>query len=421
MNRTQRRRVVITGLGAVTPVGNDVASTWQSLTAGRSGVGVNNTFDTSTFPVRIAGLVSDFQTPSTAGDANISRQAGFAIAATTEAISDAGLDDGYHAPEARGIAMGTSAGRISLEELARILHDMHAGESGTVRPLDTAGVIGRDPSRVVALLAELADCTGPSLNVSTACSGSAHAIGEATRLIQSGGADVMLAGGFDSLTSWLDVLGFSLLQAITTDHPDEPWRASRPFDADRSGFVLGEGAVVFVLEDYESAISRGATIYAELSGYAATMNAYRITDAPPDGGGCTAAMADALADSGVATHEIGYIAAHGTSTPGNDLCETVAVKSVFGALARQVAISSVKSMTGHLTAGAGALNLLCAVLALRHRLIPPTINYETPDPRLDLDYVPNVARPKQLTAAVVNAFAFGGTNASFVVTSVGAA
>jgi 3-oxoacyl-[acyl-carrier-protein] synthase II len=419
MTAKKPRRVVITGLGAVTPVGNDVASTWQALTAGKSGVRINDTFDTSTFPVRIAGLVTDFDPPLNLVGAEVSRQAGFAIAATAEAVADAGLEDGYHAPQARGIAMGTSAGRISLSELARILHDMDATEPATVRALDTDDVIERDPCRVVAMLAEIAHCTGPSLNISTACSGSAQAIGEAARLIQNGGADVMIAGGFDSLTSWLDVLGFSLLQAITTDHADEPWRASRPFDADRSGFVLGEGAVVLVLEDYGSALARGATVYAEITGYAATMNAYRITDAPPDGGGCTTAMADAIADGSVPIAEIGYIAAHGTSTPGNDLCETVAVKTVFGELSPQLAISSVKSMTGHLTAGAGALNLLCAVLALRDSLIPPTINYETPDPRLDLDYVPNTARERPLTAAMVNAFAFGGTNASFVVRSAG--
>jgi 3-oxoacyl-[acyl-carrier-protein] synthase II len=420
MSAQPRRRVVITGIGAVTPVGNDVASTWDALTGGRSGVRRNDVFDTSTFPVRIAGLVDGFEAPAAAAGVPSSRAARFAMAATAEAVADAGLADGYHDPSARGVAMGTSAGRISLAELAGVLHDMNAAQPPPVRALDTTGVLERESSRVVSLLAEIGDCEGPSLNVSTACSGSAHAIGEAARLVAAGGADVMIAGGFDSLTSWLDVLGFSLLQAITTAHQDEPWRASRPFDADRSGFVLGEGAVVFVLEDRDSALARGATVYAEVAGYAATMNAYRITDAPPDGGGCTTAMADALADGATSADEIGYIAAHGTSTPGNDLCETVAIHNVFGAHAPDVAVSSVKSMTGHLTAAAGALNLLCAVLALGRGLIPPTINLETPDPRLDLDYVPNHARQKEINAAMANAFAFGGTNASIVLTAGGA-
>lgn len=415
MTQDGRRRVVITGMGAVTPVGNDVASTWSALIAGRSGVRRNDVFDTSSFPVRIAGLVEDFAPPAVDGPP-ATRSAGFALAATAEAVADAGLADGYHRPQARGIAMGTSAGRIGLDELAGILHDMDAGVVPVVRALQTEGVIGRDPSRVVAMLAEIGNCEGPSLNISTACSGSAHAIGEAARLVAGGAADVMIAGGFDSLTSWLDVLGFSLLQAITAAHEDEPWRASRPFDANRSGFVLGEGAVVFVLEDRASALARGAHIYAELAGYAATMNAYRITDAPPDGGGCSTAMAEALADSGRPASDVGYVAAHGTSTPGNDLCETVAIHAVFGAHAPHLAVSSVKSMTGHLTAAAGALNLLCAVLALGHGVIPPTINLDTPDPRLDLDYVPHRARAAHLSAAMVNAFAFGGTNASLVLT-----
>ncbi|KAA2262694.1 beta-ketoacyl-[acyl-carrier-protein] synthase family protein [Solihabitans fulvus] len=414
------RRVVVTGLGAVTPVGNDVESTWAALTEGRSGVRANTTFDTTTFAVHIAGIVTGFDLADhvpgyTRGP--LSRQAGFGLAATAQAVADAGLADGYHPPEARGIAMGSSVGRITLDELGGVLHDLHVRQPQRVPRLDADGVAERDATRVLSLLAELADCAGPSLNVSTACSGSAHAVGEAMRLIQDGAADVMVAGGFDSLTTWLDVLGFSLLNAITDAHQDEPARASRPFDAARSGFVLGEGAVVLVLEDLDSAVARGAPIHAELVGYSATMNAYRITDAPPDGGGCTTAMAEAIAESGLTGADIDYVASHGTSTPGNDLCETVAIKAVFGADAHRLAISSVKSMTGHLTAASGALNLLCAVLAIRHHVIPPTINQDTPDPKLDLDYVPNTARRTPVRAALVNAFAFGGTNASLVLRS----
>jgi 3-oxoacyl-[acyl-carrier-protein] synthase II len=225
----------------------------------------------------------------------------------------------------------------------------------------------------------------------------------------------MIAGGCDSLTTYLDVLGFSLLGALTTEYNDDPERASRPFDRERSGFVLGEGAVVAVLEEWNAARARGATLYAELVGYGSSLNAYRITDAPPDGSGPILAIANALKESGLRADEVDYVVAHGTSTPGNDLCETMALKEVFGPDAYRLAVSSPKSMTGHLTAATGGLNLLAAVCALRDQLVPPTINYEHPDPRLDLDYVPNRARPMPVRAALVNAFAFGGTNAALVV------
>ena len=259
------------------------------------------------------------------------------------------------------------------------------------------------------------------LSVSTACTASGHAIGEAYRRIQEGDARLMIAGGYDSLISWLDVLGFSLLGALTTEHADEPERASRPFSADRSGFVLGEGAAMFVLEDLEGARERGASIHAELVGYAATMNAYRMTDPPPDGGGVTLAMARALEESGVPREDIGYIAAHGTSTPGNDLCETLAIKDVFGAHA-PAASRSVRSSPWLATspAAAAGVGLIGALGVLREGRAPPTINLDSPGPKLDLDYVPNTAKPVDTSAAMVNAFAFGGTNACFIVQKVGA-
>jgi 3-oxoacyl-[acyl-carrier-protein] synthase II len=268
-------------------------------------------------------------------------------------------------------------------------------------------------------MARLSGFLGPMLGLSTACSGSGHAIGEAYRLIQDGDASLMLAGGFDSLTTWVDLLGFSMLGALTSAWNDDPERASRPFDADRSGFVIGEGAVAFVLEERSQAFARGATVLAELLGYHSTLNAYRITDSPPDGGGAISAMAGALAESGLGTDEIDYIVAHGTSTPGNDASETVAIKSVFGAEAQRLVISSPKSSAGHLTSAAAALNLLAAVGAIRDSVVPPTINLDTPDPRLDLDYVPKVARPMPVRSAMVNAFAFGGTNTSLVVGAAG--
>jgi 3-oxoacyl-[acyl-carrier-protein] synthase II len=280
-------------------------------------------------------------------------------------------------------------------------------------------VLERDQNIPAALIGRLAGCEGPMLATSTACTASGHAIGEAFRLVQDGDARLMVAGGYDSLVGWLDVLGFALLGALTTDHADEPEKASRPFDATRSGFVLGEGAVMVVLEDLESARARGARVHGELVGYASTMNAYRMTDPPPDGGGVSLAMAKALEDSGLAPADIGYIAAHGTSTPGNDLCETLAIKDVFGGHASAVPISSAKSMVGHLTAAAAGLGLLCALGVLREQVAPPTINLEHPDPKLDLDYVANEAKPVSAHAAMVNAFAFGGTNSCLIVKEAG--
>ncbi|WP_306357735.1 MULTISPECIES: beta-ketoacyl synthase [unclassified Nocardia] len=264
-------------------------------------------------------------------------------------------------------------------------------------------------------MARILDATGPMVGISTACSGSGHAIGEAYRLIQEGDADLMLAGGYDSLTSWLDVLGFSLLGALATGYEDDPTRASRPFDATRSGFVLGEGAVVFVVEELESARRRDAPILAEILGYAATLNAWRITDSPPDGNGAVQVMEGAIAESGVGPEGIDYVVAHGTSTPGNDESETVAVKKVFGDDAYRLLVSSPKSMAGHLTAAGAALNVLAAVGAIRHSLVPPTVNHQTPGRGMDLDYVPGTARPAVVRAALINAFAFGGTNTSLVI------
>jgi 3-oxoacyl-[acyl-carrier-protein] synthase II len=415
-----RRRVAITGMGAVTPVGNDAGSTWAALLAGRSGVGPITTFAPAGFPVRIAGLVKDFDlehiVPSARLTRHLHRAAGFGIAATAEALASSGLRPADCGPEEIGVAMGGSPDRPALGELA----EMTLWEADPVgRPIPRAApstVLRRSPTVHLAAIGLLAGAQGPLLGLSTACSSSAHAIGEAYRLVQEGSARVMVAGGYDALTSYLDVLGFALLGALTTAHEDEPWRASRPFDADRSGFVIGEGGVAFVLEDWELAESRGARILAEVAGYGTSMNAWRMTDSPPDGAGATTAIANALADSGVEPRSIGYVAAHGTSTPGNDLSETNALKSVFGDHAYRLVVSSPKSMTGHLTAAAGGLNVLAAVGAIRDGAVPPTINLDNPDPRLDLDYVPNRAREVEVRAALVDAFAFGGTNVCLVLT-----
>jgi 3-oxoacyl-[acyl-carrier-protein] synthase II len=412
-------RVVITGIGAVTPVGNDAKTTWSSLLAGRSGVGRIASFDAGTFPVRIAAEVKGFDPAREIPDArrrrHLSRAGAFGVAATAEALQDAALEPGAYRPERIGLAAGGSIGRPSAEDFCESLFRYSEGLTDRHAP---GAVLERNPNVSLAAMARMAGASGPVMSVSTACTASGHALGEAYRRIQDGEADVMVAGGFDSLISWLDVLGFSLLGALTTDSDDEPERASRPFDATRSGFVLGEGSVMVVLESLAGARARGARSHAEIVGYASTMNAYRMTDPPPDGGGVTLAMARALAESGLDRAEIGYIAAHGTSTPGNDVCETLAIKDVFGDHAHRLAISSTKSMVGHLTAAAAGVGLLAAVGVLREQVAPPTINLETPDPKLDLDYVANEAKPVTTHAAMVNAFAFGGTNSCMVIKEV---
>jgi 3-oxoacyl-[acyl-carrier-protein] synthase II len=413
------KRVAITGLGAVTPVGNDAAATWEALLAGRSGAGPITTFSAESFPVRIAALVKDFDVSAYLPDQRmaryLSRASSFGVAATSQALADAGIGQHTYQPHEKGISMGASVGRPSLEELAELLHRMYASQGRRLLRQAPSDVLVRDQNVGVAMLALLAGCQGPMISVSTACSGSTHAIGEAFRSIQDGEAKLMVAGGYDALTTYLDVLGFSLLGALTADYNDDPQRASRPFDRERSGFVLGEGAVAAILEDWDYARQRGAPIYAEIVGYGSSMNAWRITDSPPDGGGAILAMASALRESGLGTDDVDYVAAHGTSTPGNDLSETVAIKEVFGPDAYRLAISSPKSMTGHLCAAAGGVNLLAAVYAMRDQIVPPTINYEHPDPKLDLDYVPNQARTCRVQSAMVNAFAFGGTNTALVV------
>lgn len=414
------RRVAITGVGAVTPLGNNAADTWQGLAEGRSGVSRLETFDSSTFPVRIAGQVKDFD-PADAAPAkqrrHLSRAALFALAAAREALEDAGSSWQEIDPYDRGAAVAGTVGRPALQELVDMSHQLSSSDFHDLYRQAPGDVLLRNQNVGVAAVARAGDCRGPVISVSTACAGAAHAIGEAYRRVQEGECTLMLAGGFDALTTWMDVLGFSLLGAITDRWNDEPERASRPFDAERSGFVLGEGAVITVLEDWDSAVARGARIHGEIVGYGATLNAYRITDSPPDGGGAISAMRDALAESGLGPEAIDYISAHGTSTPGNDASETVAIKKLFGPHARELCVSSPKSMTGHLTSAAAGVNLIAALGAIREGLVPPTINLDHPDPKLDLDYVPNRAVRRPVRAAMVNAFAFGGTNACFVVRS----
>ncbi len=412
-------RVAITGFGAVTPVGNDAETTWQSLVAGRSGIRKIDTFDAETFPVTIAGLVRDFdlaeRVPEARSRRHLSRAAGFAVAASLEALDDAGIDGNTYEPREKGISVGGSVGRPDLHELVEMSWQIKSSEGRDLYRQAPSTVLLRDQNVAPASVARLADFEGPMITVSTACTASAHAIGEGFRAVQEGDAKLVLAGGYDALTTWFDVIGFGLLGALTPEHADEPERASRPFDKERAGFVLGEGAVIAVLEDLEAARARGARIYAEVVGFGSSMNAYRMTDPPPDGGGVTLAIELALADAGMAPEAIDYVSAHGTSTHGNDRTETLAIRQVFGDHADKLAVSSIKSMTGHLTCAAGALNVLAATRSITDGVVPPTINLETPDPDCDLDYVPKEARKLDVRAALVNSFAFGGTNGCLVV------
>lgn len=411
-------RVAITGIGAVTPVGRDAPTTWEALKAGRSGVGQITTFDASTYPVRIAGMVDDFD-PAQLPDRHLMRRlhrgAAFGLAAGVEAVRAAAIPAGTYDPYECGVSMGGSVARPELQEFSDIFHARGRSDGHELHRWPPSRTVVTSQNVAGAELASFAGARGPLIGISTACTASSHALGEAFRCIQDGEARMMLAGGYDALTSWVDVLGFSLLGALTKDYNDDPEHASRPFDRDRTGFVLGEGAVVMALEELDSARARGAEIHAEIAGYGSSLNAYRMTDPPPDGGGAVIAMTRALGESGFAAEDVDYVVAHGTGTPAGDISETVAIKRALGEHAQRVLVTSPKSMTGHTTCAAGALNMLAALGAIRDGVVSPTINLDHPDPELDLDYVPLQARSAQVDVAMTNAFAFGGTNGALVV------
>jgi len=405
------RRVAVTGLGIVCPVGTGVEAVWESLMAGRSGIGPITSFDTTEYPVRFAGCVDDFD-PSASLDVKearrMSRFQQFAVVAADEAIADAGLEtpDPIEA-ERYGVIVGSGIGGLGLmEEQTRILHE-------------------RGPSRVSPFLVPgmIIDLAAGHISIRhgfrginyapvSACATGNHAIGEAFEAIRRGSADVVVAGGFDAGVTPLGLAGFSAARALSTRN-EEPQAASRPFDAGRDGFVIGEGGAVLVLEEWEHAVARGARIRAELIGYGATADAYHVTAPAPDGNGARRAMALALLQAGIDRSEVGYINAHGTSTPLGDAAETGAIKEIFGANAP--AVSSTKSMTGHLLGGAAAIEAVACVLALETGMVPPTINYTDPDPACDLDYVPNTARRIDPAVALSNSFGFGGHNATIVL------
>jgi 3-oxoacyl-[acyl-carrier-protein] synthase II len=405
------RRVVVTGLGALTPVGNTAEEFWSSLVHGRSGIGPITRFDARGFPTRIAGEVRNFD-PLDFVDKKEARRLDpylqYAIAAASLAVQDASLDTGKVDANRFGVLIGSGIGGITtlLENHKTLL------ERGPdrVSPFFIPMLIINMASGLVSMRF---GAKGPNSSVVTACATGNHAIGDAFKLIQRGEADVMIAGGAEAIVIPLTIAGFCAMKAMSTRN-DEPEKASRPFDAGRDGFVCSEGAGIVVLESREHAIGRDARIYAEVRGYGMSGDAHHMTAPDPEGDGAARSMANALRDAGAAPEDVGYVNAHGTSTPYNDKFETLAIKRVFGDHARRLAVSSTKSMTGHLLGAAGGIEAIATALALHHGVLPPTINYEHPDPECDLDYVPNHARKQDVEVAASNAFGFGGTNATLI-------
>jgi len=405
-----RRRVVITGLGIVSPVGNTVEEAWQNILAGRSGIAAVTKFDTSTFPVQFAGEVKNFDITSYISAKDARRMDDFihfGLAAGMQAVRDAGLDkENVVDLERVGVAIGSGIGGLPLIEETK---DEYI--AGGVRKVSPFFVPGSIINMISGNLSIIYGFKGPNIALVTACTTGTHSIGEAARIIEYGDADVMVAGGAESTVSPLGMGGFCAARALSTRN-DDPTTASRPWDKDRDGFVLGEGAGVMVLEEYEHAKARGAKIYAELVGYGMSGDAYHIT--APNTDGPRRSMVNALKNAGVSPSEVQYLNAHGTSTPLGDKNETDAVKAAFGDSAYKLVVNSTKSMTGHLLGGAGGIESLFTVLAIHNQISPPTINIFNQDPECDLDYCANVARPMKIDIALKNNFGFGGTNGSLV-------
>jgi 3-oxoacyl-[acyl-carrier-protein] synthase II len=404
-------RVVVTGFGLITPIGTGVEAFWDSLRTGRAGIRRITQFDPSPLTSQIAGEVPDFdpgQYINRKEARRMSRASQFAVAAAQLAVQDAGLtiNDGNREDVGVLIASGAS----SPPEMETMIRDYERGGFGKINPFHVTGSLPNMPSCQVAIDQGLVGYTSA---VCTACAAGSQAIGESAEVIRRGEASVMLAGGTEGPIAETCVAGFCSLRAISTRN-DDPMRASRPFDAGRDGFILSEGTGLLVLEGLEHARRRGARIYAELIGYGSSCDAYHVTAPEPNGRGAALAMRRALKRSGVSPDDIDYINAHATSTEVGDVAETLAIKTVFGERAYSIPVSSTKSMTGHMTTAAGAVEAAATILAMRNNLIPPTINYETPDPACDLDYVPNQARPATLKTTLSNSFGFGGINSVLI-------
>lgn len=426
-----RRRVVITGMGVISPQGESVDAVYQAQIAGKSAVGWITRFDASSLPTKIAAECRDFQLSKHIDHAEQYADAGmntqFALAATQAALKDAKLLDPAMDRSGIGVYLGAGEGRQDFESLIPTIAQTSDPASLTIdarkfgvasKQRFNAGLEREQEMHTVSgNVARHFKLGGPNYACLTACAAGSQAIGEAADIIRRGDADIMVAGGSHTMIHPFGVTGFNLLTALCTNEGD-PTKASCPFDFRRGGFVMGEGAGILVLEEYEHAKKRGATIYAELAGYGTTADAYRVTDSCPDGRGAVASMKEALKDAGLTADDIGYINAHGTSTVVNDKGETAAIKTLFGANAKKIPVSSSKSMMGHLIAAAGAVEAIICVKTLQHGVLPPTINYEVPDPDCDLDYVPNVAREKKVTHVMSNSFGFGGQNVALIVSKI---
>jgi 3-oxoacyl-[acyl-carrier-protein] synthase II len=411
-----KRRVVVTGLGAITPVGNDVATTWRAIIEGKPGAGPITKFDPTNFPVRFACEVKSFD-PLQYMDRKEAKRADlyaqYAIAGAAQAMSDAGLSDpGMYDPDRVGVIIGSGIGGLkSFEEQHDIYRERGPSKiSPFFIPMFIADI-------AAGLVSMRYNAKGPNYATISACATSAHAIGDAFRTIQYGDADIIITGGSEATVTPMAIGGFANMTALS-ERNDSPETASRPFDATRDGFVMGEGAGVVILEELEHAQRRGAKIYAEIVGYGATGDAYHLTAPAPDGEGAQRAMRRAMNDARLGPADIDYINAHGTSTPANDLNETKAIKAVFGECAKAVNVSSTKSMTGHMLGAAGAVEFIICSLAVRDCVVPPTINYHHPDPELDLNYTPNSAVRRDVEVALSNSFGFGGHNVTLAVRRV---
>jgi 3-oxoacyl-[acyl-carrier-protein] synthase II len=422
-----RRRVVVTGLGMINPLGTEVNTVWNALVNGRSGVGYISIFDASNYPTRIAAEIRNWDISQCGEDpqtwAKRGRHARFAAGAAHQAMTDSGILDSLTDPTRMGVYFGAGEGNQDFFNFTQMVavaakddgsFDLDAFMKKGLEILDPELELEQEPSMPSAHVAGMFDIQGPNLNCLTACAASSQAVGEATELIRAGRVDAMVAGGAHSMIHPFGLTGFSLLTALSTNN-DNPTGASRPFDRLRDGFVLGEGSSVVILEELEHAKRRGATIYGEVLGYGCTADAYRITDIHPEGRGAIGCMTAALRDAGLSADEVGYVNAHGTSTTVNDKVETVACKAVFGERASKVPVSSTKSMMGHLIAAAGVTEMIVCLKTIESGVIPPTINLENPDPLCDLDYVPNQAREAPVRVALNNSFGFGGQNVTLAV------
>jgi 3-oxoacyl-[acyl-carrier-protein] synthase II len=416
-------------MGCVTPLGTTVPELWANLKESRSGVDFTTLFDASNFPTRISAEVRNWSLADVGENPapweKRGRHTRFAIGAAKQAMDDSGVS-GTVDPDRFGVYLGAGEGQQDFNNFSHMmvaaLKDGQLDLGTFIRVglerLDPQLELEQEPNMPAAYLATKFGAEGPNFNCLTACAASSQAVGEATEIIRRGDADVMLSGGAHSMIHPFGVTGFNLLTALS-ERNDEPQKASRPFDMNRDGFILGEGAAIVVLEDYERAKRRGASIYGEILGYGTTADAFRITDTHPEGRGAITCMKMALRDAGRKPEDIDYINAHGTSTQVNDRVETIAIKEALGTdVAYKVPVSSTKSMTGHLIAAAGATELIISLMAIRDNIVPPTINYETPDPQCDLDYVPNVAREKKVRTILTNSFGFGGQNIALIAGAV---